>query len=203
MFPPGTEPGAPRPTTPPPPGFDSTPAPIPTPTPSPTPAPTPTPTDPAPTPTPTPTPTDPGTGVDPGIPTDGPQPGTGVGGGSSAPDTRGPVIRTVQYVQMIGADRIDLGFTEDVSATFDAADLVLINTSSGQAIPSSAMTIVYSSMTNTAKITFPGLNGGQLEKGHFELKVLSAGVSDAAGNALDGNSDGVSGGDFQFSFDKL
>ena len=52
-------------------------------------------------------------------------------------------------------------------------------------------------------LTFPGLIGGSLADGNYRLTVLDTHVRDAAGNSLDGNHNGSSGGTMFDDFYRL
>ncbi|MCA9129613.1 MAG: PD40 domain-containing protein, partial [Planctomycetales bacterium] len=49
--------------------------------------------------------------------------------------------------------------------------------------------------TNQVVLTFPGLAGGSLTDGNYKLTIDHRLIADAAGNALDGDGDGIAGGD--------
>ena len=58
---------------------------------------------------------------------------------------------------------------------------------------------------STATLTFdgPGVIGGSLPDGWYELRVLADRATDVAGNPLDGNADGQPGDDHVDSFFRL
>ena len=53
-------------------------------------------------------------------------------------------------------------------------------------------------LTNTATWTFPDLTGGSLSDGNYVAVLSAVGVTDIAGNPLDGNGDGVGADDYRF-----
>ena len=87
-------------------------------------------------------------------------------------------------------------FSEDVSAAISADDLVLRSEDGSVAIDASLMSVSYDAARRAATWSFPGLPNGVLPPGRYRATVLSAGITDATGNALDGNRDGAAGGDY-------
>ena len=75
-------------------------------------------------------------------------------------------------------------FTEDVSATLEAGDLVLENRTTGQVIPASDVALSYDPDTRTATFTFPGFPDGVLPDGRYTATIPAGSVSDPTGNAL-------------------
>ena len=79
---------------------------------------------------------------------------------------------------------VSLVFNANVQASLSLDDIMLENLTSGLPISSGDMHLAYDTDTNTATITFPGLAGGILANGNYRLTVLSAGVTDSAGNPM-------------------
>lgn len=77
-------------------------------------------------------------------------------------------------------------FNEDVSASLKGADIKLWNQSENRSIP-----VVIGWSANVLEITAPAATPGR-----YSLSILADAVTDVAGNALDGNLDGVAGGEF-------
>jgi hypothetical protein len=77
---------------------------------------------------------------------------------------------------------------------------VLHNNTTNSDVNAAAQLVSYDGGTNTATYTFPGLTGALLDDGNYTATIVSSGVTDAAGNPLDGNNDGVIGGNFAFNF---
>ena len=100
-------------------------------------------------------------------------------------------------------------FSENLSATFGVQDIVIKNLDEGYEIThnsgfGNAFNVNYSTTTNTAVITFPGLLGEQLPSdGNYQLRLRANGITDTAGNQLDGNGDGAGGDDFTHTFYRL
>jgi extracellular elastinolytic metalloproteinase len=94
---------------------------------------------------------------------------------------------------------ITMTFDDNVSASLAVADLVLHNNTTNTDINSADIALAYDGGTNTATFTFPGLPGGILPDGDYTATLLSAGVTDAAGNPLDGDGNGTIGGNHSLS----
>lgn len=84
-------------------------------------------------------------------------------------------------------------FSEDVSASIDDGDLVVLNLDTGE---TSVGAHSYNSLYNTATWTFPSGTGSSLSDGNYEVTLNASGISDAAGNLLD--PDGCSMNCFRF-----
>jgi hypothetical protein len=85
-------------------------------------------------------------------------------------------------------------FSEDVSASLSLADIYVANSTTYQSYTPTGF--AYDRLTNTATFTF----GSVLPKGVYGAYLFSDGVTDVAGNALDGDGDGVAGGSNVFNF---
>lgn len=84
--------------------------------------------------------------------------------------------------------RVTLQFSEDVGASFGAADVQIVNATTGQNVAIIDSDIAWNSGANTATITFPGQPNKQLSDGNYTVTLSKPGITDAAGNALTGNS---------------
>jgi hypothetical protein len=94
-------------------------------------------------------------------------------------------------------------FSENVSASLSTADLVLVNLTTGQTLPASSLSMVYDGTSNTVTFSYTGTtNGilGMLPDGRYSATLLANGITDAAGNKLDGNGDGTAGDDLVYNF---
>ncbi len=94
-----------------------------------------------------------------------------------------------------GVQSLTIRFTSNVGSTIAAADLVLTD-SADNIISASVMSVSYNASKNSATWSFPGLAGGVLPAGEYQVRFLAAGISDAAGRHLDGGKDGIGGSDF-------
>ena len=83
-----------------------------------------------------------------------------------------------------------------MSSKLSTDDLVITNRKTGKAIPTSAMKVQYDASSNRATWTFPGLANHMLQAGDYTVTLRGSGIVDDKNTALDGNYDGVSGGDF-------
>jgi hypothetical protein len=118
-------------------------------------------------------------------------------------DATPPAVLASSYTYLTRPHVLTFQFSENVSASLSAADLVVVNLTTGQTIPSSAFTLVYNGVSNTATFTYTGTAGlapGVLPDGRYTATLLASGVTDGSGNLLDGNGDGSAGGDAKLSF---
>ncbi len=96
-------------------------------------------------------------------------------------------------------DRLDslaVQFSEDVDGSIGLRDLEITNLTTGQAVDVSALIsreFEYDPSTFVADWDLSFLN---LPAGYYRLAIPAVGVTDATGNALDGDGDGVPGGDW-------
>lgn len=104
-------------------------------------------------------------------------------------DTTGPRITSFTST----AKKLTLVFSEDVSRSLSAGDIVLSNTTTNTRVSTSDIALSYDRATNTATITFPGLSNDELSDGSHKLSIYDQNVSDAAGNRLDGRAAGTTG----------
>ena len=95
-----------------------------------------------------------------------------------------------------GAQSLTVWFSEDVSASVSVDDLVLASEDGAMTFDPSLMTMSYDAARRAATWTFTGLPGGALPAGRYRATILSAGLTDSAGQALDGNRDRAPGGDY-------
>jgi len=95
-----------------------------------------------------------------------------------------------------GAPSLTVWFSEDVAAGISVDDLHLATEDGATVIDASLMSVSYDAAKRAATWTFPGLPGGLLPAGRYRATILSSGITDAAGQALDGNRDKAPGGDF-------
>jgi|GEM_PF-5762566 len=119
-----------------------------------------------------------------------------------ATDTVGPRVTTSQF-NFLTSHSVTLGFSESVAASLSTADVTLTNLTAGSTLATAALSLSYAGATNIATLTFPGVAGppaGILADGNYRLTLSNTGVTDAAGNRLDGDGNGVNGDDFTFTF---
>ncbi len=77
-----------------------------------------------------------------------------------------------------------LRFTEDVSATLDATDVVIIDLSTDVAVDPAAIRLKFDSATLVATIDFPNFPNAHLGNGNYRMMLNAGCVTDAAGNPL-------------------
>jgi hypothetical protein len=95
---------------------------------------------------------------------------------------------------------LTFSFNENVSASLTTSDIVVFNQTTGSPVATASMALSYNGGTNTATVTFPGLTGALLTDGNYQATLVAAGITDPAGNQLDGNGDGTPGDNFVLSF---
>jgi hypothetical protein len=89
-------------------------------------------------------------------------------------------------------------FTSNVSASLTTADVRVENLTAGTSISAGSMALTHSGTQSILR--FPGLPGATLPDGNYRATLIGAGITDAAGRALDGDADGSAGGDHEFEF---
>jgi hypothetical protein len=130
-------------------------------------------------------------------------------------DTLGPVVSALQYNPLAGQVIVTL---QDILSGFDPASVLnpanYILSNASRASQRYALTGIQASAVagppNTEQVTLT-FNGGQKLRGiHYLLEIISGGIEDIAGNALDGEFDGlfpsgngVPGGDFLARLDAI
>jgi hypothetical protein len=117
----------------------------------------------------------------------------------TAPDQLAPTVVSASFNYLTNQS-ITITFSENVAPSLSLADMTLQSlTPTVTTIPNANLNLVYGG-GNTATITFPGYPGGVLPDGNYKLTLNSAGITDTAGNQLDGDNNGASGGDYSLSF---
>ena len=122
-------------------------------------------------------------------------------------DMTGPQVESVVIndgsAQRSMVSRLTVTFSEVVTGV-DASSFVLTNTTTDTVIvPMVATEIINGKTVATLTFSGAGIIGGSLADGNYTLKTLASSVSDAVGNALDGNGDGTHGDDATDSFFRL
>jgi hypothetical protein len=121
-----------------------------------------------------------------------------VGGTPGAPNGVSPLTATGEFVE-VAAHRLLFKFSKDVSATFDVADLQLVNLTTGLTIDPATIAVTFDPASDIATFTFPGQPDQRLPIGRYRATLLAGGVS-AGGVALDGNANGTPGDNYAFDF---
>ncbi len=110
-----------------------------------------------------------------------------------------PIVTAATFNYITGPS-LTFAFSKDVSASLTTSDIVLQNLTTSTTVPSGFMSLNYNSATNTATVTFPGYASGVLPDGNYRATLTAAGVTSAAGTALDGDQNGTPGGDYVLTF---
>jgi hypothetical protein len=98
-------------------------------------------------------------------------------------DTAAPLLSSSVFRYLTGHS-VQVQFSESVSATFANTDLSLTNLTTSSSLPSGDMN-VSNNGNGLETITFPGAAAnGVLPDGNWELTILPANITDAAGNPL-------------------
>lgn len=79
--------------------------------------------------------------------------------------------------------RLVYTFDRNVGASLDTGDLVLVNNTTGQTVPTGHIDLNYNSGTRTATFTFPGFANAILPNGSYTATLLASGVLDDATGA--------------------
>ncbi len=117
---------------------------------------------------------------------------------STSSTTPGSIVLDTIQPAVVGysgtSTSVKIKFSENVSASLAAKDLVVKNTSNGNGVYDS-LRLSYNTSTNEATWTWPTLSGtGRLGAGNWQITLPDETVTDLAGNRLAG------GKDFTFSF---
>jgi hypothetical protein len=89
-----------------------------------------------------------------------------------------PLMLSSTFNVDLAPQQISFAFSENVSRSLWAGDLVLTNLASGTTIPASSIALDYNATTFTARFTFPGLPGGILPDGNYRAVLPAEEVAD-------------------------
>jgi hypothetical protein len=96
-------------------------------------------------------------------------------------DTVAPALAGApQYTFATAPHALVYDFSEDVGATVDAADFVVLKLP-GSPVP---VSVSYNSGTNAATLSFTAATNGILDDGRYQSVLSAAGVTDVAGNGM-------------------
>jgi hypothetical protein len=104
-------------------------------------------------------------------------------------DTVAPTVTSVRFDDRTSPQKLIYSFSENVSASLSLLDVYLID--SVTLVSYAPTGLSYDTNTNTATFTF----ATPLPSATYRAHLLSAGITDLAGNQLDGDGNGI-GGDF-------
>lgn len=110
------------------------------------------------------------------------------------PDLTPPTVTSANFAYASNPQKLVYTFSEDVSATLSPADIYIINTTTYQSY--SPASFSYDKASNTAVFSF----GSMLPEGNYRAYLFSDGITDAAGNQLDGDANGSAGGSNVYDF---
>jgi parallel beta-helix repeat protein len=110
------------------------------------------------------------------------------------PDLTPPTVTSANFQSNSSPQKLRYTFSEDVSATLSPADIYIINTTTYQSY--SPASFSYDRAGNAAVFTFASM----LPTGNYRAYLFSDGISDAAGNPLDGDANGSAGGSNVYDF---
>jgi len=124
-----------------------------------------------------------------GNPLDGDANGTAGGNFARTFRVNDPPLVTLVTVNNGGTERsritrLSVQFNEALSVAPDAAAFQLVNLTTGQTIPSSALAVNFDTTTSRARLTFPGLTGATLPDGRYELTVRANAIADIHGLSM-------------------
>jgi hypothetical protein len=106
-----------------------------------------------------------------------------------------PTVIAANFPYNLGPNhRVTFQFSENVGASLAPSDFTVVNRRTGATIPVTAVS--FDAATNTATAFF----GGILPDGDYRATLNASGITDAAGNPLDGNADGTAGDNFTYDF---
>ncbi len=99
------------------------------------------------------------------------------------------------------SNSLSMRFDENVSIWSGKAALTLRNDTTGTDVDLAEAGFAYDPVANTASWDFSGFPHGSLPSGHYSGTLTATGITDLAGNELDGDADGAAGGDYEFAFE--
>jgi len=99
-------------------------------------------------------------------------------------------------------DKVTFRFSENVAASLSVGDFEVSRLGRERFSPA-RLRLTYDQRTNRAILTFASPTGsGELASGLYRLVLKSTGVTDGAGNRLDGDGNGTAGGNLVMYFRK-
>jgi hypothetical protein len=99
-------------------------------------------------------------------------------------DLTPPRLVNTSFFYQFSPHLIRLRFSEDLSHTFSASNVLMRNLTTSIDLDPSVMNAAFSSLQQIASITFPGLSGLILPDGNWRLSIDSSKLADVAGNTL-------------------
>jgi titin len=106
-----------------------------------------------------------------------------------------PPTVSANFDVTLGPDhRVSFTFSENVNGSFGPADVTLRNLTTGAVIP------IHHTSYGLASNRADAFVSGILPDGNYRVTLNAFGITDAAGNPLDGNADGSGGDDYTYDF---
>jgi subtilisin-like proprotein convertase family protein len=110
-----------------------------------------------------------------------------------------PVISTAAFRYEVGPQELRFHLDKSVAPTLSLDNIVIQNADTGETIPNTCFTFDYDVRSNTAELTVVD-PAGALPDGNYRAVIHAENVHDEAGVGLDGDADGISGGDYVLDF---
>jgi hypothetical protein len=111
-----------------------------------------------------------------------------------------PVVISSQFDDSRAPHELRVRFSSDVWQSLDGSDITLISENGRFVFPGERLTVNWDFATNTAHFVFVRADGGMLPEGTWHATLLADGITDASGMSLDGDADGLPGGDHALRF---
>ena len=115
-----------------------------------------------------------------------------------------PAVISSEFDDSRAPHELRVQFSTYVWDSLEGADLVMINENGRFVFPSEQITVNWDFETNTAHFVFVRAEGGILPEGTWHAALVADGITDAQGAVLDGDGDGLPGGNYatQFRFNQ-
>ena len=99
-------------------------------------------------------------------------------------DNVAPTVASNDFVFDTAPHEVRFTFSENVSASLTAADLVVADLTHGGTVPAASIAMSYDFGSNTAVFTFPGYSAGVLPDAAYRATIAAGNVEDPSGNPL-------------------
>ena len=99
-------------------------------------------------------------------------------------DNVAPTVASNEFVYDTAPHEVRFTFSENVSASLSAADLVVSDLTHGGTVPAAFIDVDYDFGSNTAVFTFPGYATGVLPDAAYRATIAAGNVTDPSGNPL-------------------
>jgi hypothetical protein len=116
----------------------------------------------------------------------------------NAPDQLAPTVTSATF-NCLTSESVTIVFSESVTG-FTTANVTVQDLTHSITFTPSQLSLSYAGGTNPATISFTGFPATLLTNANYRVTLSAAGISDSAGNALDGDNNGSPGGNFTFDF---